>query len=162
MIWEGPDSTAVPISVTAYQRGRRGIGVNPALGYNMLRRKELPLSTDASLTAAFRVPGSVAYGRLFANQLGVASSRLPGHSRFGPPSFHSWTIRLMADTEKPLEVGRLGVDELECSRDGDTPTETQKDNSERVVAVPSQAPPNGGLMAWLQVAGSFALYFNTL
>ncbi len=29
------------------------------------------------------------------------------------------------------------------------------------VSTLSEAPPNGGLMAWLQVAGAFCIFFNT-
>ena len=36
-----------------------------------------------------------------------------------------------------------------------------KDEREKPVASPAKEVPDGGLVAWLQVAGAFSLFFNS-
>lgn len=38
---------------------------------------------------------------------------------------------------------------------------TPVDKPEQAPPIPANEPPNGGLRAWLQVVGSFFLFFNT-
>ena len=40
--------------------------------------------------------------------------------------------------------------------DGDSPSPTDTEAAEKPAG-----PPNGGTLAWLQVAGAFVLFFNT-
>jgi len=44
------------------------------------------------------------------------------------------------------------------------PESLSRDKSEERQATPASAPdtvPNGGLVAWVQVAGAFCIFFNT-
>ena len=58
----------------------------------------------------------------------------------------------MSDEEK--------VSTLPMSHDTDSPADSPM-NSSKESKLPSSEAPNGGLSAWLQVAGAFFLYFNT-
>jgi len=70
----------------------------------------------------------------------------------------------MLEAEKISEASQSGAGDRSRSFDGDEPTTGRAEQDGSPVAGPASgvAPPNGGFVAWLQVAGSFALYFNTL
>lgn len=60
----------------------------------------------------------------------------------------------------------LSADEEKASPPEQQPDENTRDSTpdEKPAAPPSNAPgppPNGGLQAWLQVLGSWMLFFNT-
>ena len=59
----------------------------------------------------------------------------------------------MADSEK------LGAEEKE--NDSLAPTKQRGEQSRDEQSLTSEAPPNGGHRAWLQIAGAFFLYFNS-
>lgn len=58
---------------------------------------------------------------------------------------------LPSATELPIQV---------AEKDDGNGTAEQGDSQH--VSQPNKPPPNGGWAAWLQVSGSFVLYFNTL
>ena len=70
----------------------------------------------------------------------------------------------MSDLGRTPEVNSLIPTELEppCNRDAPTGGVHEDGNDKHGHSSTRPAPPDGGLVAWLQVAGSFALYFNTL
>lgn len=76
----------------------------------------------------------------------------PGHQQ--PPdekATHNGSTLLGSDTEPEVTYG------------SPTAVESSPLEAHEVVPIaPPTAPPNGGLVAWLQVAGCFALYLNTL
>jgi hypothetical protein len=65
--------------------------------------------------------------------------------------------------EESWAAGQPPIEEKDTLGDGVAPST----GSENIVAAPlpepvvSSVPPDGGINAWLQVAGSFFLFFNT-
>ena len=58
------------------------------------------------------------------------------------------------------------LDDRPSSNISNNPDLTSSDGKDVIETLPANAqfdvgPPNGGLKAWLQVAGSFFLFFNT-
>lgn len=58
-------------------------------------------------------------------------------------------------TERQL----TGADPLSQQVDSSSPSDVENLNVQEKSQIP--APPNGGLTAWLQVAGAFLLFFNS-
>ena len=70
----------------------------------------------------------------------------------------------MAVSEKTVEFSKLGatVAHVPPLEEDVPPGSLGEESPPKADPTPATPPPDGGLVAWLQVAGSFALYFNTL
>jgi hypothetical protein len=82
---------------------------------------------------------------------------------------HESSIRssYVAGTEEETKHHDEGAAEAQPLPTATVPVDVEKQNPQQIGARPVHhvndmtSVPNGGLMAWLQVAGSFFLFFNT-
>lgn len=63
--------------------------------------------------------------------------------------------------EKEPTESTPSIPELYVSREGKESVGTPEDGEPKAVANDTHSIPNGGLKAWLQVAGTFFIFFNT-